>query len=110
MNCPWADDFAAAGYKPYHDFIKGRPEDRFYKGSWQRRIIDDRGTRYFINVNLYEFDGTRAASAEVQFHTLDDREGDAINIDRRVNAIPEIEAFFAEVWEKLGCGYYEVDP
>ncbi|SFF17091.1 hypothetical protein [Methylobacterium sp. yr596] len=116
----WHDDFKAAGYRPYHDNFKEgderyKPADqRMYQGSQQKRVTDERGTRYFINVDLYDFtvaqlQAGRSAGAHVQFSTVDEM-GAVCDVSRSVEgSIEEVEHFFADLWSRMGWGYYEVD-
>lgn len=102
-----ADDLRAAGYKPFREGMK---EGAFYEGSWQKRIDDERGKRYFISVSMWNFPEHRySAQAECQFHELDDMNGDFCNVSHSMGAgIPAMEEFFAKMWEKMGFGYYEI--
>jgi hypothetical protein len=109
----WHDDFKAAGWLSYRDSLKDR-DAGFYQGSWQKRVRDENGTRYFINVNLWHFpahpDDRKSAAAEVQFSEVGE-ERNVVNVTplRTFGSIDEIEAYFADVWAKLGLGYYERD-
>ncbi len=116
----WHDDFKAAGYRPYRDSFKDNDEAykpltrRMYQGSQQKRITDERGTRYFISVDLYDFTvaqqkAGRSASAHVQFSTANEMAA-VCDVSRSVEgSIEEVERFFADMWTRMGWGYYEVD-
>ena len=116
----WKDDFEAAGYRPYRDSLKGQGEahvpldQRMYQGSMQKRVQDEKGTRYFVNVDFYDFSRVtyppsmpRSLSAHVQFSVQDRmaRVADVGAIDGESPAA--IEAFFADLWQRMGWGYYE---
>ncbi|GMA73709.1 hypothetical protein GCM10025880_01260 [Methylorubrum aminovorans] len=116
----WRDEFLAAGYKPYHDSFKARGEEhvpddrRMYVGSVQKRVRDARGTRYFLNVDLYDFTmhqgGRRSASANVQFQMSDEDWGGCANVERSVEgSVAETEAWFWDLWHRMGWGYYEIN-
>ena len=117
----WKSDFEAAGYKPFRDHLKDterhRPEaERFYQGSMQKRVRDERGTRYFVNVDFWDMAGfpgsgvrNRSHSAHVQFSVRDEIR-ETVNVEGVTRKAPaETEAFFADVWSCMGWGYYEVD-
>lgn len=114
----WRDEFLAAGYKPYDDRLRGidekyKPlEERMYVGSAQKRVDDERGTRYFLSVNFYDFrrhNGRRCASADVQFHADDEMRGQCINVSASVDGdVAQIEALISDIWHRQGWGYYEV--
>lgn len=115
----WRDEFLAAGYKPYQDRLKADreyvPDDqRMYRGSAQKRYRDGRGTPYFLNVDFYDFtmhDGGRlSASANVQFQMSDEDWGGCANVERSVEgSVAETEAWFSDLWHRMGWGYYEID-
>ncbi|MHC2016275.1 hypothetical protein [Methylobacterium sp. CM6247] len=118
----WREDFLVAGYKPYRDGLKDSGErhtpidDRMYQGSVQKRVRDYRGTRYFINVDLYDFtkarqDGLehRSVGPNVQFSVRDDMDETVDVSGVQGDTIAEIEAFFANLWSRMRWGYYEVD-
>ncbi len=97
-------EFMDAGYKPYVNRVK---KSEWYLGSVQKRVQNERGTAYFIDVDFWDFDGRKSASAHVQFYTPDERR-DYINIERQVTgAIADLEEFFSAVWLRMGFGYYE---
>lgn len=104
-------DFEAAGFKMFTDHFKA---GRGYACSWQKRVVDERGTRYFVTVDVWDFarDFTSAPEGvslelSVQFHTADDMCGDAISIRRSVTGAAEAEAKTAEMWLALKGGHYE---
>lgn len=99
----------AAGYKKYSNTLS-----QYSLFGMQKRIEDQFGTKYFINVEvfgpyphqdptIYNFDTT------VQF-TDDDDIKPTINmtyIDDADTTIEDIEKFFERAWEFLGFPYYE---
>lgn len=116
----WRDEFLAAGYKPYHDSFKARGEEhvpddrRMYVGSVQKRVRDGRGTRYFLSVDLYDFTmhqgGRRSASVSVQFQMADEDHAGCADVRRHIEgSVSETEAWFADLWHRMGWGYYEAD-
>ena len=85
---------------------------------YQKRFDDEHGKRYFINVwewdnrDFFKKRGYKSAldndfsyQAESQFTY---GYGTVFNIELLANdSIKQIEAFFAETWDRLGCAYYE---
>ncbi|WP_430913947.1 hypothetical protein [Methylobacterium sp. sgz302541] len=120
-NAPaWRDEFAAAGYKPFTDSLLAHREEhtpadrRMYVGSMQKRVTDRRGTRYFVNVALWDLTmhegGRRSASASVHFQMLDDNWDGAAEVRRSVEgSVAETEEWYADLWQRMGWAYYEVD-
>jgi len=117
----WKDDFEAAGYRPYSDSMKGRgeenilPSERMYQGSMQKRVVDEFGTRYFVNVDFYDFSRVRPASqasrslsAHVQFSILNEMRR-VVNVEGVDGSPAEIEEFFANLWSQMQWGHYEID-
>lgn len=115
----WIDDFVAAGYRPYNNSMLDHNEksvsvdERMYRGSAQKAITDEDGTRYYIGVNFYDFtkavnDGTnhRSFQAEVEFSIIDERKKTVTVSGITTNDITDIEEFFADLWSKMSWGYY----
>jgi hypothetical protein len=103
--------FESCGYKKFTDSFKEGPA---YITSWQYRYCDSYGTRYFINVSVWDFNSSFPSAPigvklelDVQFHTEHNMEGDAINITRTVKSPKDAETKCAEIWKALNCGYYE---
>lgn len=103
----------AAGYKKYSNTLS-----QYSLFGMQKRIEDQFGTRYFINVEVfgpyphqdpttYNFDTT------VQFVDCDHFEvgkKPTINmmyLDDKDTTIEDIEKFYERAWEFLGFPYYE---
>lgn len=95
------------GYKshPVGDF-----DSSWAKAFFQKEILDDVGTRYFINVYLSmglpcaEFlDGQ--AYGKVQFSL---RDNGTINMNLfHVDSVQFMEEFYEDVWNKLDLEYYD---
>lgn len=117
-NAAWRDEFIAAGYRPFKNQLKTGdeshtpPDERMYVGSAQKAFADERGIRYFISVNFYDFTahgGRRSASADVQFHALDHGKGQCTNVSVAVDGTVEaVEVLVGTLWNRMGWGYYEV--
>ena len=110
------EDWIAQGYKKFTSNLK--PHIAF---GLQKRFDDDEGKRYFITVWVYDnspfqdrYEGWAKYSfqPDVQFTMEDGTTFDVVchhtnNVKWGVTSIDDVEAFFYNMWEKLGCQYYE---
>lgn len=110
------EDWIAKGYKQFKSTTK--PLAAF---GLQKRFDDDSGKRYFITVWVYDnspfqdrFEGWVKYNfqPDVQFTMEDGTTFDVThyhtnNAKWGVTSIDDVEAFFYNMWEKLGCEYYE---
>ena len=110
------EDWIAKGYKQFKSTIK--PLADF---GLQKRFDDENGKRYFITVWVYDnsaymdrYEGWSMWSfqPDVQFKMEDGTTFDVVyhhtnNTQWGVTSIDDVEAFFYNMWEKLGCQYYE---
>ena len=108
------DDLLRAGYERFHDPLAAQALGDWYRGSYQRRITDNVGIKYFITIRhsivppQFGDTGSRYVfTAENQFT----RGGMVMNIELLDGAesIEQIEEFFAELWCNLHLDYYEQD-
>lgn len=105
----------AKGYKPYVDSLK-RDDNldvpNFYLGSVQLRMRDDIGTRYFVNVDMFDVSAlTRrpehlVTTANVQFHVDEDN---VVDVSQTFTDLDKVEALFDDMWRKMSFGYYSKD-
>lgn len=75
----------------------------------QKRISDDQGTKYFINV--YPYDMMLGNHTHQSFY-LDchfERLGHSLNLSYPVESPEQAESLAEEFWTKFGCDYYEVN-
>lgn len=101
-------DFLDAGYKRYNQ--SHRSSDYML----QKRIDDEVGKKYFINVYVYDWREYKdhpsfSFAPEVQFPGFDDDKM-TVNVSFIVNdnsTIKEIEKEFEGMWKYLGKPYYE---
>lgn len=98
----------------YRFFAQGKTGGAFEKGLLQKKVTDDAGTRYFLDVFMYAFPvreggGGFAAEMSVQFHTRDDMEGRFVNVTTPVTieTLDEVEEEIARMHEVMGYGLYE---
>jgi hypothetical protein len=103
-----ADQLLATGYRK--SICDGSKQ--FTNVLYQKRIDDECGKRYFINV--WEWDNRMhvgvpndfSYQAEGQFKDGCDN---TFNIELLTNdSIEQVEAFFADTWERLGYAHYEM--
>ena len=105
-------DFISAGYKRYNEVHKG--SDYLL----QKRIDDEHGKKYFIDVYVYDWRKYRyqnptmpdfSFNPEVQFRAF--KGGNmTMNVSLIVNSestIEQIEKEFEDMWVYLGEPYYE---
>jgi hypothetical protein len=101
-------ELLAAGYSRYQHPLK--KDDEGYIGSYQKRVDDAYGKRYFIN-----FDHSRLVMpgrCDAEWLTPSGQmtsEGVTFDLDMVGNdyTLEQVEAFFAKMWVKMGCDYYE---
>jgi hypothetical protein len=106
------------GFRPYIDSFKARDNENtpgFYQGSIQKRVSDSSGTRYFINIDMFDMSSVSSratyqwsARAWVQFH-LDDEDDDTADVAMSFESFAKTEAFFADMWKNMKFGYYDAD-
>jgi hypothetical protein len=107
-----AEDLLVAGYKRYHDSMEASKMGDWYQASYQKRIVDERGTRYFITVTHNHMRAIRD-HAETHFFTPSNQfsSGDrTINIQmqpRPTDTVADVETFFADLWVTMRLDYYE---
>ncbi len=111
------DEFAAAaterGYSKFQDVL--RADGKHYVASYQKRVRKGADTAYFVNHHVYDYSsvaGHRGAGASVssntQFHTEDDMDGDAVNVELLdFHSFEKSEAFFEKMWVTMGFGRYK---
>lgn len=98
----------ANGFAPFKSNCK-----QYTDQGYQKRVIDDRGTRYFITI--WEYDNRKynylvpnnrdfSYSPEVNLRN-DDVWFDVTMLSPE--SIEQMESFFDDVWTKMQCGYYE---
>jgi len=100
----------AAGYKTWTNSFK--KNDTSYRGSFQKRVTDERGTRYFINFEHSHFtyhDGRgdmESVVCEAQFS----RGGVTFNVETIQGfdiTLEQTETLIGDIWTGAKCDYYE---
>lgn len=110
-----AEHLLAAGFRKYKN---GMSNGAWNNWLFQKRIRDEKGTRYFIDVIQYDWSmyshrigEPLAYEASVHFYTGDGEIYSVVTCmdDNIRNSIDAIEMFFDNMWSKLELGYYEID-
>lgn len=104
--------FVAAGFKKHTSDPLNRDKDG-YITSFQKRVTDDRGTRYFIDVAQFRF--ILPGRCDMEHYGITGqfcRNGgkQTFNVDMfssGVESVVDIEEFFDAMWRGLKCDYYE---
>ena len=110
-----ADTLLKAGYRRY--------ENPTRDGDWnqwlfQKRVRDEQGTRYFIDVQEYDWSrypqrrGDRFTYEASVHYYVDDGLPTCVMTcqdDAAMASIESLEAFFSRAWTRLELGHYEVE-
>lgn len=109
------DSLWTAGYREF-----SMDKDTFHKKTlFQKRVQDDKGTCYFVDVYEYDWFGMRGLDMprfsyepQVYFYKGDGESMLVITVqDDAAKATPEtLEAFVADLYTKIGAGHYELNP
>lgn len=114
MDAFTGEDLRVAGYIRHSPDATRRSGETGLLALWQKRVMDEVGTRYFINVREWDWSQFNTASqkhsfdAAVQFH----RDGRYFNVDYIGNSddsIIVIELMFDELWEKMDFAHVDSD-
>lgn len=94
-----SQDFLEAGYKQYQ-----KTGFRHAEFLLQKRIYDVIGTKYFLNIYLYNLKGKEAFDSEVQFTKNLKLYCIAVS---EFQSVEEIEKIFEDLWERMCFDYKE---
>jgi hypothetical protein len=104
------------GYSRYVDYTQSdviRSHPGFYLGSVQKRIRDENGIRYLIDIAM--FDNAIVTSkalhrlgtqVSVQF-VADEEKRDRVSVSFAFEGFEEAEERLAKMWEAMEFGYYD---
>lgn len=110
------------GYYFYEDSMKRKQGESLssspYKGSWQKKIKDDKGVKYSINIDLYDFkdsdfrdrvpaNSKPSYSAHTQLSILEDTNVNFEVLSVTNFTIEELESLFEKQWKFNEAKYYE---
>lgn len=97
----------AAGYR---HFLHNQA-DAWYRGSYQKRFSDARGTRYFITIVHSVIPAHAGGAAMDSFSATNQLKSDGMTFNVQAlyhdESIDKVETFYREMWEKLRLEYYE---
>lgn len=106
-----AETLTANGYRRYNDNRSPAATALF-----QKRVTDERGIRYFINVVEYDISvipnypgPTLRYEPDVRFYEGDGE--DAVNVSimlDRIKTVQDLESYVLHMWNKMSFGYYEL--
>ncbi|MHC5779695.1 hypothetical protein [Nostoc sp.] len=94
-----SQDFLTAGYRQYKE--TGFRAAEFLL---QKRICDVNGTKYFINIYLYDLKGEEVFDSEVRF--TKNLKLYSITVSS-FQSVEEIEKIFEDLWERMCFDYQE---
>ena len=117
-------DLIELGYKTFNSNYEKRKYPNSYVKSYQKRIADDLGKKYFITLHeTYEEDINKKYNrsrsnfeTDCQFYIeIDKNKEETFDVNYFISNNPdyvqtyieEMEVFFENLWTKLGCRYYE---
>lgn len=113
-NAAFLQEAQSRGYGSFVDSSKNDPD---YLGSIQKRLADESGTFYFINMNMFDISRYRLPEGasklmveiDLQFHTEPNLEGRAVNLKLSFTEFDADEAFIQELWSSGPYAHYQLD-
>lgn len=93
------------GYNKYKDYLYHSD------GLYQKRITDEKGIKYFIDIYKYEPE-VEAIETEYNVVLISDTENYNLEVTLygiKDMTLDEIEEEVEKIWNSLGCKYYEED-
>lgn len=93
-----SEDFLAAGYRQYKEAFRAA------ELLLQKRIYDVIGTKYYLNVYLYNIEGKEVFDADVRFTKNLKLYCIAVS---SFQSVEEIEKIFEDLWERMCFDYQE---
>lgn len=110
MDTALQEDLISRGYKKHVSEI--HKTFKMTDTLFQKRISDDKGKKYFIDIWYYvgspSHNFPESIQAEVQFHDGDGITEESMNVQLFIRDITKIEEVFENMWGKLGLNYYEL--
>ena len=100
-----------AGYTQFHDRMAEDSLGEWYRASYQKRVRDKFGTRYFITIRhsvipaMFGNPQRNSFAPENQFT----KDGTTFNVEmlHHNESVEQVEAFFDHLWTTLRLDYYE---
>jgi hypothetical protein len=108
----------AQGYHRFEDQFKkdARVQKDPYKGTWQKCFRDHLGKKYFINIEMWDFQDSDfayknlAKEPSYQAHAQFESKDGTFNVELlsvQNKTLKEVEAWFEKQWSQNECFYYE---
>jgi hypothetical protein len=111
-------DIIESGWKKFKSAVHRR--ERFYIESFQAKITDEKGIRYFINCDKFDYkhDDKFTYVFNMQFKN---KKSQHVNIEtcqwhfyedkynNYVSTLTDVYILAEDIWESLGADYYEVN-
>ena len=109
------EQLLAEGFQRYKDSTV--TDKQCYDESYQLQMLDDKGVKYFINIDLYDYRKADwhhnlpspllddlQGTYQVQFNT---RAGHVFDVNFTANTPKQAVAFFDKMFYAMGCSYYQ---
>jgi len=104
----------SVGYNQFHDRSAADRLGEWYRASFQKRVRDEFGTRYFITIRHGVMPAMSGSPAR-DFFTPENqftKDGTTFNVEmlHHRESLEQVEAFFDHLWTTLRLDYYEGGP
>lgn len=104
------ENLIKAGYSEFQSVLNGNND--FYLYSYQKKVLDEIGVKYFINLNFFDMTEINEKlgiqfSSEVQFNLQNEFTFDVHGHYNKELTISELEMFYENIWKNMNCKYYE---
>lgn len=102
------------GFKKFTNQLEKSSVGYIY--SYQLRVDDDKGKKYFIDVDLYDYNLTPFVKTvpksfledlRPQFYAQFNSKGETFNVEWLEKDVEGAIAFFERLWQSMRCDYYE---
>ena len=110
------------GYKKYVDSFKLDGDSSAlspYKGSYQKIVYGEKGKKYFINFDVYDFKNSRFSRTDMNFEIkisahaqFESKDVGTINfelLDCNQKSLVQVEQWFEKMWMTSNCKHYSED-
>lgn len=104
----------AKGFGRYYDNMKRRET---YYCSYQLKVCDEKGKKYFVDVSLYDYNKSEFKSHlpknmledyQMEFTAqLTTKQGETFNVDYLEKDVDKALEFYENMFQKLDLEYYE---
>lgn len=104
------DDLINSDYQSFVDHSRNNYFDA-YSESFQKRVTDSVGTKYFINVERYFLRDVNLGVEHLEFSCCFESSGEHVTIEivPSKKNLKEVESFYEDLWTRFMFDYYEND-